>query len=176
MIDEKRITELLYKNAGLIFFVIGASFLLFGMFNIGILPHFYEAQSGSPSFDGTWTILLNMGLWLLFCLLLMMAGARFFTFRKEVAELKSQEGDRDALHFCLIGSLIIIGLLIYIVLMLMAVVKPLQFFPHVLFAGEETLMDLSIIFNALLLFFLLSLINRIGRKFIKYGLKAGGIL
>ncbi|HUX98550.1 MAG TPA: hypothetical protein VMV49_03295, partial [Candidatus Deferrimicrobium sp.] len=60
MVDLKKFTELLYTNAGLICFIIGAGFLLFGMFNLGILPHFYEARTGDPSFDGTWTILVNI--------------------------------------------------------------------------------------------------------------------
>ncbi|MFX1294815.1 MAG: hypothetical protein ACFFD2_08175 [Promethearchaeota archaeon] len=175
MIDEKYFTEFLQKNLGLFSIVVGFGFLIFGVFNLGILPHYYEALSGIPSWDGLFTILINIILWLGFCFLLIQIGVEFYFNSKNIAKIELNEEKKHSIHFCLIGTSIICGLIVYLILLLMGVVLPLQFYPNVLFAGEETLMDVSIIFNAILLFLLLLVLYRVGRKFVKYGFKIGDI-
>jgi len=173
MLDLKKFTEILYKNAGLICFVIGMAFLLFGIFNSGGFPNFYEAHSGDPSFDGEWTVLLNEIFWFLFCFSIMLSGYFLYLNRNNIRKLDNGKRQPDALHFCFIGAIIIIGTIVYLILLLMDIVNPVQFFPNVSFAGEETPLDLSIIFNGLLFCLLISIPYRIGEKFIKYGLKIG---
>ncbi|MFX1299178.1 MAG: hypothetical protein ACFFD2_30495, partial [Promethearchaeota archaeon] len=63
MIEQKKLIIHLYNNIGIINLIIGISFLIFGIFNIGILPQFYEAQSGSIGFDSSFMILVNTALW-----------------------------------------------------------------------------------------------------------------
>jgi hypothetical protein len=173
MLDLKKFLEILYRNAGLICFAIGVGSLVFGVFNLGILPHFYEALSGDPGFDGWWTILINIILWLLFCLLLVLSGGTLYLNWKNILKLDVNKRRIDALYFYLIGAIIILGSMVYLILILVALVSPIQFFPNLLFAGEETPMDLSIIFNGLLFFLVMSLFYRIGGRFIKYGIKIG---
>ena len=175
MFALKKLTEILYKNTGLICFVIALSFLVFGIFNPSAFPNFYEAHSGSPLFDGKMTVLLNEILWFLFCFIIMLSGDLLYFHRKDIKKLSTDKSQPDALHFCFIGVIIIIGTIVYLILLLMDIVNPIQFFPNVLFAGEETPMDLSIIFNALLFFLFISIPYRIGEKFIKYGLKIGDL-
>jgi hypothetical protein len=175
MYDLKKFLEILYRNAGLICFVIGVGNLVFGIFNLGVLPHFYEAHSGDSSFDGTFTILINIILWILFCLLLVISGESLYSNRKNIRNLNVDRRGIEALYLYLIGASIIIGSMVYLILILVNLVSPIQFFPNVLFAGEETPMDLSIIFNGLLFCLLISLFYRIGEKFIKYGSKIGDL-
>jgi len=175
MISRKQFILSLYKNFGMINFIIGISFLLFGIFNFGILPHFYEAQSGDPGFDGTYTTIVNAGLWVGLCAILMIIGYTFYFNIKDLENVEVKMKGINITHFFLIAAIIDIGLTVYLILLLINFVKPLQFFPNVLFAGEETLMDLSILFNALLFFLLLSIIFRVSDKFIKYGAKLGAM-
>lgn len=175
MLDLKKFTEILYKNAGLICLVIGVSFLVFGIFNPGIFPHLYEAHSGDTSLDGMFTILLNEILWFLFCFSIMISGDFLYYHRKNILILNKNKRQPDALLFCFIGAIIILGTIVYLILLLMSFISPIQFFPNVLFVGNETPMDLSIIFNGLLFSLLISLLYRIGAKFIKYGLKLGDL-
>jgi len=175
MIDRKQFTLYLFKNIGIINLIIGASFFIFGIFNFGILTPFYEAQSGDPEFDGTYTIIVNGGLWIGFCAILMLSGHTFYFSIKNLESIEVRKKGLDITHFFLIAVIINIGLMIYLLLLLMNIVKPLQFYPNVLFAGKETPMDLSIIFNALTFFLILSIIFRISEKFVKYGIQLGGI-
>jgi hypothetical protein len=155
MLDLKKFLEILYRNAGLICFAIGVGSLVFG------------------GFDGWWTILINIILWLLFCLLLVLSGGTLYLNWKNILKLDVNKRRIDALYFYLIGAIIILGSMVYLILILVALVSPIQFFPNLLFAGEETPMDLSIIFNGLLFFLVMSLFYRIGGRFIKYGIKIG---
>jgi hypothetical protein len=173
MVDLKRILGILYRNAGLICFVLGVGSLVFGIFNLGVLPHFYEAHSGDPAFDGTTTIYINIILWVLICLFLVLSGEILYLNWKNIMKLDVDKRGLDAIYFYLVGAGILLGNTVYLVLILMNLVNPFQFLPNALFAGEDTPMDLSIIFNGLLFYLYISLFYRIGGKFIKYGIKIG---
>jgi hypothetical protein len=169
MLDRKQSILHLYRIFGIISFITGVGCLLLGLFNFGILPPFYEAQSGDPSFDASYTLLINGLLWIGFCVLIMIMGYLFYYNGKD------QDKTGINIKFFLIAAILGIGLMIYLLLLLMSVVNPIQFYPHVLFAGIETPMDLSIVFNALLFYLLLTIVLRVSVKFMKYGLKLGAI-
>ncbi|MDD1779372.1 MAG: hypothetical protein LUQ65_14490 [Candidatus Helarchaeota archaeon] len=173
MADPKRVLGILYRNAGLICFVLGVASLVFGMFNLGALPHFYEAHSGDPGFDGTMTLYINIILWVLICLFLVLSGEVLYLTRKNIMKLDLDKRGPDAVYFYLVGAGILLGNTVYLILILMGLVSPIQFLPNGLFAGEETPMDLSVFFNGLLFYLYISLFYRIGGKFIKYGIKMG---
>ena len=173
MPDLKRILEILYRNAGLICVVLGVGSLVFGIFNLGALPHFYEAHSGDPSFDGMATIYANIIIWLFICLFLVLSGEVLYLNRKNIIKLEVDKRGLDAVYFYLVGAGILLGNTVYLILILMGLVNPFQFLPNSLFAGEESPMDLSIFFNMFLFYLYISLFYRIGGKFIKYGIKIG---
>ncbi len=174
MISKRTLASELYRNIGMISFLIGITFLIIGIFNLTAIPHFYEAQSGSASFDSTFTILINAFLWMGLCVLLILIGHTYYFTQKDIEKIQVKENDFDVLNFFLIAAFIIIGTIGYIVLLLLNIIKPIQFFPHFLFVADIMLMDLSIVFNALTFFLILSLFHRVSEKFIKYGLKIGG--
>ena len=175
MIDQKRFTELLFKNLGLISFIIGISFLIFGAINFNVLPRHYTSQSGSPGFDGQVNVLVNGILWLTLCLILMLIGIEFHFSGKKVMNIQSSGDGLITIRFCLIAGFLACGTFTYIVLILTNVVRPIQFFPHLLFVGEVTLMDFSIAFNTILFILLISILYRVAYKLIKYGFKIGEV-
>lgn len=175
MVDLKKNLGSLYRDAGLICFILGVGSLIFGIFNLGTLPHFYEAQSGDPSFDGMTTIYVNMVIWILICLFLVFSGEVFYLNRKNIMNLDVKKRGSDTVYFNLIGAGILLGNAVYLILLLVNLVIPVQFLPNVLFAGEESPMDLSPIFNGFLFYLFISLFYRIGGKFIKYGMKIGDL-
>ena len=175
MITQRIIAEYLLKNIGLAAIFIGAGFLLFGALNFNNLPLAYVAQAGDPGADGLLTVLLNGILWLSLCALLLTMGVEFYFSGKKIAKDQLKSDSDTSLTFFLLATAIYIGLMIYILLFLLNFVSPAQFFPSLPFGGVEVQIDFAIIFNSLLLYFLLSIVYRISYKFIKYGIKIGGI-
>lgn len=173
MIELRNILTFLYKNIGIIGLIFGGFSLFLGAFNIPKLPRFFEAQSGNNPFDSTYTIYINAILWLIICLYLMYFGIRFYYLSKDVEKISQSEKNKEIFKFHLVGALFITGLMIYFILLILNIVKPAQFFPHFLFAGTEDLMDLSIIFNAILFYFLIEILHRVGGNFIKFGMQMG---
>ncbi len=173
MIAQKKMTEILFKNIGLFSIIVGLSFLVLGLLNFGILPCYYLSKSGNSSFDGVVTILVNGIIWMVLCIILLIIGVEFYFSGKRLSKTQLKFDKFIVIRFCLIAAILICGTITYIILILMNVLRPLQFFPNVLFAGEETLMDFSPIFNALLFFLLISILYRVAYKLIKYGFKIG---
>lgn len=175
MTDQKRLAELIFKNIGVLGFILGISFLIFGALNFNILPRYYLSLSGSAGLDGLFTVAINGLVWLVCCGILMLIGAEFYGSSRKLAKNELNGEGLITLQFCLFAAIVICGTMIYIILVLMNVIAPVQFFPNVLFVDADTLMDLSIIFNALLFLVLLSILYRVSYKLIKYGFKIGGI-
>ena len=175
MIDQKRLAELLFKNIGVISLIIGASFIVVGTLNFEILPHYYVSQSGNLRLDSLFTIIVNGFLWLTFCGILLLIGIEFYFSGKKITKIELNDDGILSIRFCLLAAALICGTMIYLILLLVNVVDPVQFFPNVLFIDEETLIDLSIIFNTLLLYFLISILYRVAYKLIKFGLRIGGV-
>ncbi len=175
MFNRKQIARHFYLNFGAISFILGLIFLISGLFNLGSLPLFYEAKSGSSGFDGTANLFVNAFLWVSFCLFLIITGFTFYSCGRDIPKIEQKEKELDTIDFFLLAIPFALGLALYLVLLLLTVVKPIQFFPNKLFVSDIMLLDLSIIFNAVLFFFALSIFHRIGEKFIKYGKKLGEI-
>ena len=175
MIDQKRLAELLFKNIGVISLIIGASFIVVGTLNFEILPHYYVSQSGNLRLDSLFTIIVNGFLRLTFCGILLLIGIEFYFSGKKITKIELNDDGILSIRFCLLAAALICGTMIYLILLLVNVVDPVQFFPNVLFIDEETLIDLSIIFNTLLLYFLISILYRVAYKLIKFGLRIGGV-
>ena len=175
MVTQKTIAEYILKNIGLAAIFIGAGFLFFGSLNFNNLPYAYVAQAGDPGADGLLTVLLNGVLWLSLCALLITMGVEFYFSGKNLAKNQPRNDSDTSIKFFLFAAVIYGGLMIYILLLLLNFVTPAQFFPSLPFGGVEVQIDFSIIFNSLLLYFLLSIVYRISYKFIKYGSKIGGV-
>ncbi len=173
MIDKKQFILVLYKNLGLIALLIGIAFLIFGALNIGILPPFYLSESGSAGTDATFNILFNGILWAALCIFILLAGYNFYSVRKGIEKMEAVPNRVDGLNFLLIAAVLTIGEIIYFLLLLFGVVKPIQFFPHFLFVADVQLLDLSIVFNSVTFFLVVSIIHRVSERFIKFGLKIG---
>ncbi|MHA1785905.1 MAG: hypothetical protein ACTSVY_04470 [Candidatus Helarchaeota archaeon] len=171
MVNLQKFLENLYINVGIFGFIIGSFSLIFGAFNIPMLPKYFESQSGNPDFDGSYTLYINAILWLMLCAFLIYFGMRFFLLGNDIKKITNAHQMKKSFQFHLIGASIITGLMAYITLLILNVIRPAQFFPHVLFAGTEDLMDYSLFFNALLFYFLIEILHRIGGNFIKFGMK-----
>ena len=172
-----KVPQALLKNLGLISFVIGAIFQIFGLFNLGILPHFYESLTGSASIDGMMNLIINGLFWMGLCIFLMLIGVKFYISSDNVPKLQDQWKKNKyslGLYFYLVGAVIHVGMILYLILLLTNILSPLQFFPNVLFAGHETPMDLSILLNAVFFILIINIIYRIGGEFIKYSVRIGG--
>ncbi|MHA1131261.1 MAG: hypothetical protein ACTSQQ_10700 [Candidatus Helarchaeota archaeon] len=176
MIDKKKLILYLYKNLGLIALLTGIGFLLFGMLNIGILPPFYLSQSGSPGTDATFNLVFNGILWAALCIFILLAGFNFYSVRKDIEKIKIEPKAFDSMNFFLIAAIFTIAEITYFLILLLGVIKPIQFFPHFLFVADIQLMDLSIVFNAVTFFLIVSIIHRVSERFIKFGLKIGAIV
>ena len=176
MMNKKELAQLLFKNLGLFSLIVGIAFTIFGALNLGSIPYYYEAISGGTGLDSSLTVLLNITLWLAFCYILMQIGVKFYLISRDIDKIELNKQGKVSIHFCLIGASIVCGLIIFLLLLLFGLIQPLQFYPHVLFAGEETLMDLSIIMNSYLLLACIFIIYRVGWTFVKYGFKIGEIL
>ncbi len=175
MFSQKQIAEYFFKNIGLAAIFIGIAFLIFGAINFNNLPHAYIAQAGDPGSDGLVTVLLNGILWLTLSAFLLIMGIELYFSGKRLAKNQPSDDKDTSLKFFLFGVTISSGLMVYILLLLLHFVTPIQFFPSLPFGGVEVQIDLSVLFNSLLLYFLLSIIYRVSYKFIKYGIKIGGI-
>ncbi|MBD3229041.1 MAG: hypothetical protein GF329_12700 [Candidatus Lokiarchaeota archaeon] len=75
----------------------------------------------------------------------------------------------------LAGYSLIIFCFVYMVLFLLEIIPTVQFYPNVIFASGAFEFDLSIIFNILILYFMINVIYRIGSKILGRSLKLSTI-
>lgn len=175
MINQQKLVVILFGNIGLLSLFLGIGFLFFGIFNYVNLPYYYIATSGDISSDAQITIIINVLIWFVLCGILILIGIELLFTQKRVQHMDVKDTGSLPVQFALLSTPIILFLVSYITLLFMQIITPIQFFPNILFVDEETLLDLSPIFNALLFVLILSVLYRVAYKLIKYGLKIGGI-
>jgi len=116
------------------------------------------------------TITINIVLWGVFSALLLEMGLNLYQKSKDINKINLKFTDISGITI-VIGFIIIIIAIFYMILFLIQYIPAITFFPHQWLSEDGLKLDLSNVFNVLLLYLMLNVIYRVGSRLMGRSLK-----
>jgi len=121
---------------------------------------------GSPKL----TFIFNLILWSILSALLMEIGLNLYQKSKDIKKINIKYNNINFLQI-VIGYILIIFIIIYIILILLHIIPTIEYFPHNWLSEDALHIDLSILFNIILIYLMLNISYRAGSRLIGRVLK-----
>lgn len=129
------------------------------MINFASIPQYFYSI-GDPEL----TFIFNIILWGLFSALILEIGLNLHQKSKDIKNNDFQFA-KSGNSLLIIGYVMIFICILFMIFFLLQVVS-VQFFPNMILAVDAFDVDLSILFNLLMLYFMLNIIYRVGSRLI----------